>query len=190
MARVALETRHLGVVGFDLAGAEAGFPPVEFLEAFQLVAEGNLPVTIHAGEGWGPDSIRQAIHKCGARRIGHGTRLREDPGLQAYVRDFGIHLEVCPTSNVQTRVVPSLEEHPVGGYLEAGLSVSINTDNRLVSGTTLVDEYAAITAAQGWGPDEVRTVVRHAFEAAFLPLPDKQALLATVDAHMDELLGS
>jgi adenosine deaminase len=189
MAEVALETRPRGVVGFDLAGAEAGFPPAEFLEAFRLVAEGNLPVTIHAGEGWGPDSIRQAIHRCGARRIGHGTRLREDPGLQAYVRDFGIHLEVCPTSNVQTRVVPDLAEHPVGAYLTAGLSLSINTDNRLVSGVTLVDEYAAIAEAQGWGRDEVRIVARNAFQAAFLPLPEKTALLARVDQELDAVLG-
>jgi adenosine deaminase len=189
MAEVALATRSWGVVGFDLAGAEAGFPPAEFLEAFRLVAEGNLPVTIHAGEGWGPDSIRQAIHRCGARRIGHGTRLREDPGLQAYVRDFGIHLEVCPTSNAQTRVVAGLAEHPVGEYLTAGLSLSINTDNRLVSGVTLVEEYAAIAAAQGWGRSEIRRVARNAFQAAFLPLPEKTALLARVDQQLDEALG-
>lgn len=178
MARLAVEFQGRGVVGFDLAAAEAGNPPLEHREAFRIAAGANLPVTIHAGEAWGAESIHQAIHGCGARRIGHGTRLWEDPGLLAYIRDFRIPLEVCLTSNVQTGVSLTFEDHPVRRYLDEGLVVTLNTDNRLISGTTMTEEYLRAHRHLGFTAGELAIVTRMAFESAFLPLPEREALLA------------
>ena len=121
------------MVAFDLAGAEYDYPAKEHREAFYAVADANMAVTIHAGEAYGPESIHQALHYCNARRIGHGTRLFEDPELMQFVNDFRIPLEICLTSNVQTRAVPSFEAHPLRLYYDQGLVVTLNTDNRLMS---------------------------------------------------------
>ncbi len=187
VARRALAFRDRGVVAFDLAGGERGHPAREHREAFRLAAMGDLPVTVHAGEADGPDSIRQALHDCGARRIGHGTRLHEDPSLLAYVRDFQVPLEVCLTSNVQTGVVPSVEAHPLRLYLERGLVVTLSTDNRLVSGTTLSREYALAHQRLGLGWPDLKEIALMGFRSAFLPLDEKLALLAGVEAELAQL---
>ncbi|MCU0636126.1 MAG: adenosine deaminase family protein [Gemmatimonadaceae bacterium] len=148
----------------------------------------DLAVTCHAGEGWGAASIREAIHDCGADRIGHGTRLHEDPDLQRYVADRRIALEVCPTSNVQTRVVARFAEHPIKQYQAMGIPVTLNTDNRLMSGVTLTDEYASAARHLGWSLATLAQVSRTAFEEAFLPWSERRALIAraaqALDAHV------
>jgi len=181
VAHLAVSWKGRGVVGFDLAGAEAGHPPTDHLDAFRVAADGNLGVTIHAGEAWGARSIHEAIHRCGARRIGHGTRLLEDPGLMAYVADFRIPLEVCLTSNVQTGVTPVVSAHPFRRYLDAGVRLSLNTDNRLISGTTVTEEYLLAHTALGLTREELLAVTRMALEDAFLPLGERSGLLKRLD---------
>jgi len=186
LAELAVDCRDQGVVAFDLAGAEAGNPAREHRDAFQYAAKHNLGLTIHAGEGDGARSIAQAIHECHARRIGHGTRLLEDPALEAFVNDFRIPLEVCLTSNVQTRVASTFPEHPFRRYFDAGLVVTLNTDNRLFSGTTLTDEYWLAHQHLGFGWEELTEVSLLGFQAAFLPYEAKVNLLQEVE---EELLG-
>lgn len=184
MAELALTYQGRGVVAFDLAGGEAGNPPTKFQEAFDLVAVENMPITIHAGEAAGPESISEAIHRCRANRIGHGTRLYEDPDLLGYVNDFRIPLEINLTSNVQTRVTPRLEEHPLRRYYDAGLVVSLNTDNRLISGTTLTDEYLRAHEALDFDWDELCDLALMGFESAFLPHEEKVELIEEVGREM------
>jgi len=175
LAKLAVAFKDRGVVGFDLAGGEAGNPAKGHSPACEYAAYHNLPLTIHAGEGFGPASIAQAIHHCHARRIGHGTRLREDPGLEAYVNDFRIPLEVCLTSNVQTRVAPSIREHPFRRYFDAGLVVTLNTDNRLVSGTTLTEEYWLAHTELGLEWEELKEVALLVTQTGYeylIPLPE------------------
>ena len=167
LAELAVAYRGRGVVAFDLAGPEAGHPPRDHLAAFQVAARANLPITIHAGEAAGPDSIRQALLECGAKRIGHGTRLDEDPELLAYVRDFRIPLEVCLTSNVQTGVVRSIADHPLRRYLDEGLVVTLCTDNRLISGVTLTDEYERAAGELGLSFGELERVAAMGLASAF-----------------------
>lgn len=188
LAELAVAHRKAGVVGFDLAAGEAGNPAAHHADAFTIAARGDLARTVHAGEAWGADSIRQALVEGRAHRIGHGTRLREDPALARYLRDHRICLEVCLTSNVQTRVTGSVAEHPVRSYYDIGIPVSFATDNRLVSGTTLSREYALAHEHLGFTPRELATVARTGFEHAFLPLDTKWELLADVDRELD-LLG-
>lgn len=187
LARVAVANRERGVVAFDLAGPEAGHPASHHREAFQLAAEENLPATVHAGEGAGPESIREALQACHARRLGHGTRLREDPELEAFVRDHRIPLEVCLTSNAQTRVVPSVARHPLRHYFDAGLEVTLNTDSRLISGTTLSREYELAQEELGFSPDELARVSLMGFRATFLPGKAKESLLREVGAELAAL---
>lgn len=188
LAELAVAHRDAGVVAFDLAAGEAGNPTSDHAEAFTIAARGDLARTVHAGEAWGADSIRQALVEGRAQRIGHGTRLYEDTGLQAYVRDHRICLEVCLTSNVQTRVATSFAEHPAREYFDYGIPVSLATDNRLVSGTTLSREYALSHEHLGFTPRELATVARTGFEHAFLPLDEKWGILADVDREL-EMLG-
>lgn len=187
LARLAVDYMDRGVVAFDLAGAEHGYPAADHAEAFDLVAANNLAITIHAGEGYGPLSINQALHRCHARRIGHGTRLGEDPTLFAYVRDFRIPLEVCPTSNVQTGATRELSTHPIRPYYDKGIVVTVSTDNRLMSGVTLTDEYEALHRELGFSWDELVDVTRMGFQSAFLPWPEKLALLERVDREIAAL---
>ena len=189
LARVALDFRDRGVVAFDLAGPEDGEPPRKHLAAFQLVADGNLGLTIHAGEAFGAASIHQAVHTCHANRIGHGTRLYEDPDLLRWVTDFRVPIEVCLTSNVQTRAADSYEAHPLRRYFDAGAVLALSTDNRLMSGTTVTDEYVHAHESLGFEWDELRVLARSGFEAAFLPWREKQELLAKVDADVAALSG-
>ena len=139
-AELAAAHRSKGVVGFDLAGGEHGNPAEMHGAAFYFARKHLLNITIHAGEAFGPSSIRQALFKCGAHHIGHGTSLWQDEELLRYVVDRQIPLEICPTSNVQTHVVEGFEEHPLRRYLEAGVAVTINTDNRLFSRTSVTEE--------------------------------------------------
>jgi adenosine deaminase len=184
LAKLAVAFRDRGVVAFDLAGAEAGYPAEKHAPAFQVARDANLAVTIHAGEAWGADSIHQALHRCGANRIGHGTRLREDPALERWVRDFRVPLEICLTCNVQTRVAPSLAAHPVRRYLDQGIVLTLCTDNRLMSGVSLVDEYARAAVHLSFTWEELTRVARMGFEGAFLPWDEKRRLLTAFDAEV------
>ena len=154
LAKLAVAYKNRGVLGFDLAGAEEDYPAKHHKEAFYLALNNNINITVHAGEAYGPESIHQAIHYCGTHRIGHGTRLIEDGDLLNYVNDHRIPLEICITSNIQTRAISSLKEHPLGFYVDYGLRVTLNTDNRLISNTTLTDEYMLAIKKYKFEPTE------------------------------------
>jgi len=179
-----------GVVGFDLAGAEKDYPAKAHREAFDRVLRNNVNVTVHAGEAFGPGSIRQALHYCGAHRIGHGTRLGEDRGTLDYVNDHRIPLEMCLTSNVQTRATPSFEEHPFRAYLGAGVRVTLNTDNRLVSSTTMTDELDRAVRTFDLDPIDVRQVLLNGFKSAFVPYAEKGGLLRRAVLEIDKGLST
>lgn len=196
MAELAVAYKGRGVVAFDLAGAEYDHPPKDHLTAFRLVRDNNVNVTIHAGEAYGPASIHQAIHVCGAHRIGHGCRLREDGDLLHYVNDHRIALECCPSSNVQTGAVANLETHPLRLYHDLGLRVTINTDNRLVTNTTVSTELYLAHVHMGLGFEDLKRIIVNGFKAAFMPFHRKQALvravakeLATFDEEARTLLA-
>lgn len=188
LADLAVAYAGRGVVGFDLAGAEKDYPAKAHREAFDRVLRNNVNVTVHAGEAFGPGSIRQALHYCGAHRIGHGTRLGEDRGTLDYVNDHRIPLEMCLTSNVQTRAVPTLAAHPFRRYLKLGVRVTLNTDNRLVSSTTMTDEWERAVKAFRLSPFDVRQVLINGFKSAFVPFREKGDLLRRaleeIDAHL------
>ena len=179
-AELAASYRGRGVVGFDLAGGERGNPAEMHGAAFYLARKELLNITVHAGESFGPASIRQALFKCGAHRIGHGVTLGQDPELLRYVVDRQIPLEVCPTSNVQTHVVASYEAHPVAEYVRAGVPVTINTDNTLFSHTTTTDELWLAHTRCGIPADALREIVLNGFRHGFLHHRAKQALLDEV----------
>jgi len=179
LARRSVALRDQGVVGFDIAGGEAGRPARDHAEAFRIAREGYLGVTVHAGEADGAGSVRQAIFECGADRLGHGTRLFEDPALEAYVRDRRIPIEINLTSNVQTHAVPNAAAHPLKRYLEQGLAVFLNSDSWLMSGTTCTEEYWRASQALGLGRREVGAMMMSSLNAAFLPYPEKQQLIGS-----------
>ena len=179
-AELAVQYKNHGVTAFDLAGGEAGHPSKNHLHAFYYARNHMLNLTIHAGESWGPDSIHQALFFCGAHRIGHGTSLYQDPELMQYVVDHQIPLEICPTSNVQTKVVESYEAHPLTKYVAAGVPVTINTDNRLFSRTTVTDELWHVHEKCDISEDQLREIVLNGFRFAFLPWAERQALLRSV----------
>lgn len=185
MARLAVAYRDRGVVGFDLAGPEAGNPAAGHAAAFALARENDFAVTVHAGEGYGGSSIRQAVHVCGAHRIGHGTRLFEDESLAAYVTDRRIPLEICLTSNVQTQAVASYELHPLRSYFDRGTLVTLNTDNRLMSATTLTDEFWHASRHLRFTWDELCTMALAGFDSAFLPWKERGALAARARAEIE-----
>jgi adenosine deaminase len=178
IAECSVAFRDRGVVAFDLAGGEAGRPPGIHRAAFDVAAQGLLGVTVHAGEAAGPQSIADAVHLCHANRIGHGTRLYESPGLQGYIRDRRILIEANITSNVQTRAVSRASEHPVRGYFDAGLNVTLCTDGWLMAGVSLSDEYWLAHTQLGFTRDEIDRMILNAFEGAFLPWPERQRLRA------------
>ena len=184
LADLAVQFKHKGVVGFDLAGAEENFPAKHHQEAFFMILKNNINTTLHAGEAFGPDSIHQAIHYCGAHRIGHGTRLLEDQDLMHYVNDHRIALEVCLLSNVQTRTVRSLEEHPFKYYFEQGIRVTLNTDNRLVSNTTLSEEYLRAKETFDLSLNDFRDIIINGFKSAFLSHQERRDMIRAV---VDEL---
>lgn len=187
LAELAVDYLDRGVVAFDLAGAEDGHPATEHAEAFDYAAAHSLPITIHAGEAFGPESIALAIHRCHARRIGHGTRLQEDPDLLHFVRDFRIPLEICPTSNVQTGATRTLATHPIRTYYDRGLVVTVSTDNRLMSGVSLTDEFEALHRDLDFNWEELVDIARMGFQSAFLSWPEKLALLAIVDEEIGRI---
>jgi len=187
LARLAVAYRSRGVVGFDLAGGELGNPASPHAPAFEFAQEHDLACTCHAGEGADASSVREAIHRCGANRIGHGTRLIEDESLTQYVNDRRIPLEICLTSNVQTRAVVSYEAHPFRRYFDRGLNVVLNTDNRLMSGTTLTDEYLHAARSLGFTFDELACVARNGFASAFLSWEERSKMLADFDSELARL---
>jgi adenosine deaminase len=189
MARLAVDFRGAGVVGFDLAGAELGHPASAHADAFRHARDHDVPCTCHAGEGDGAASVRDALHTCCVSRIGHGTRLIEDADLTDYVNDRRIAVEVCLTSNVQTRAAESLETHPLPEYLRRGLNVVLNTDNRLMSGTTLTDEYQ-VANHLGLGFDDLARMALNGFESAFLPWNERQVLIARAREAIETLRRS
>jgi adenosine deaminase len=178
IAECSVAFRHQGVVAFDLAGGEAGRPAGTHKAAFDLAAQGLLGVTVHAGEAAGAESIADAVHLCHADRIGHGTRLYESPDLQAYLRDRRILIEANITSNVQTRAVSRASEHPVRGYFDAGLNVTLCTDGWLMAGVSLSDEYWLAHIELGFNRAEIDRMILNAFEGAFLPWPERLELLS------------
>jgi adenosine deaminase len=186
LARAAVDYAGDGVVAFDLAGAERGHPPTDHLAAFEHARGHGLSCTCHAGEGAGPESIAQAVHACGAQRIGHGTRLLEDPELEAELIERRIPLEVCLSSNVHTHTVPSVAGHPARRYLDKGGLVTLNTDSRLMDGTTLTDELWLAHTQLGCTRAELERVILSAFESAFLPPEERAALVARARAELAE----
>lgn len=190
MAEVAVAFKDRGVVAFDLAGGERGNPAHEHAKAFEYARHHNLAVTVHAGEGDGAQSIHEAVHQCGANRIGHGTRLREDAALEAYLVNHRIALEVCPTSNVQTRVVPIFGEHPIERYRRLGALVTVNTDNTMMSGVTLTDEFVACAEHLGWDFATLSQVALNGFEAAFLPYAARMALREAAAHELAQAAGN
>jgi adenosine deaminase len=187
LAELAVAYRHRGVVGFDLAGGEAGHPARKHAEAFKYAHCHDLACTCHAGEGDGADSVRQAVHVCGANRLGHATRLIEDSSLTDYCNDRRIPLEICLTSNVQTHAANSYAEHPLRQYFDRGLNVVLNTDNRLMSGVTLTDEYVHAAQSLNFSFDELSRIALNGFESCFLPYDERMRLLASAEADIRAL---
>ncbi len=186
LARLAVAYRAAGVVGFDLAGGEAGNPASRHIKAFEHARGHDMACTCHAGEGDGAASVRDAVHVCGASRIGHATRLIEDEALTDYVNDRRIALEICLTSNVQTRATQSYETHPLRQYYDRGLNVILNTDNRLMSGTSLVDEYEHASRI-GFDFAELARMALNGFESAFLPFAERRVLVDRAKAEIAAL---
>ena len=184
MAQLAVAYKNRGVVAFDLAGAEYDHPAKHHLRSFKLVRDNNIAVTIHAGEAYGPASIHQAIHVCGAHRIGHACRLWEDGDLLHYVNDHRIALECCPSSNVQTGAVRELRTHPLSLYHDLGLRVTINTDNRLITDTTVSKELWLCHTQLGMNRDDIHRIIINGFKAAFLPFHQKQTMVRTVSREL------
>lgn len=169
VARLALDYADRGVVGLDIAGREKGYPPELFTEPFRMAKEAGLGITAHAGEDDGPESVRGAVERLGATRIGHGVRVVRDADVLALVRELGVFLEVCPTSNVLTRAVESLENHPVRRLFDAGVRITINTDDPSVCRVTLTGEYELLMERFGFSFEEIEGLVTAAREAAFGP---------------------
>jgi adenosine deaminase len=191
IAELAVRYRDQGVAGFDIAGREAGHPPTRHLDAFQLMARENGHFTIHAGEGFGLPSIWEAIQWCNADRLGHGVRIVDDitvsvdgkvtlGKLAGYVRDTRVPLEMCPTSNVNTGVCPSVAEHPIGLLAKLGFRVTVNTDNRLMSDVTLSGELHAVARAFDYGWEDLRWFTVNAMKSAFLPFDERLVLINDV----------
>lgn len=187
LARAAVDYQDDGVVAFDLAGAEYGHPAADHARAFEYARGHGLHCTCHAGEGWGADSIAQALHVCGAERIGHGTRLYEDPELEAEVIAQRIPLEICLTSNLHTHTVTDLGAHPARRYLEAGAVVTLNCDSRLMDGITLSDEYWVAHTKLGLDRPAIDRLILNTFESAFLPDDEKRALVQRIAGELEEI---
>ena len=191
IAELDVRHRNNGVVGFDIAGAEAGWPPTRHLDAFQYVKRENFHITIHAGEAFGLPSIWEAVQECGAERLGHGVRIVDDVEitdtgsvrlgrLAAYVRDRRIPLEMCPTSNVQTGAAPSIEAHPLRLLRQLSFRVTVNTDNRLMSQVTLSSEFHLLAQAFGYGWSDIEWLTVNAMKSAFAGFDERLHLINTV----------
>ena len=199
IAELAVRWRDAGVVGFDIAGAEAGHPPSRHLDAFQYVQRENFHSTIHAGEAFGLPSIWEALQYCGAARLGHGVRIVDDisgePGqeelgrLAQYVRDRRVPLELCPTSNVNTGVCASIAEHPIGMLRRLRFRVTVNTDNRLMSNTTMSNEFVQLSDAFGWGLSDMEWLTINAMKSAFIEFPERLRIINEIIKPGYALLG-
>ena len=186
-ARAVVKFRDKGVVGFDIAGPEDGFPPTNQLQTFEYLRRENAHFTIHAGEAYGLPSIWEAIQYCGAERLGHGVRIIDDIDfstpeptigrLAAYIRDRRIPLEVCPTSNIQTGVASMLKEHPIGKLSQLRFRVTINTDNRLMSRTSLSNELYQLVETFDWTFADLQRVTVNAMKSAFIPFEERLAII-------------
>ncbi len=188
IAALAVRHRDEGVVGFDIAGSEAGNPPTRHLDAFRLVAAENFHITIHAGEAFGLPSIWEALQLCGAERLGHGVRIVDDitvddlgharlGRLASFVRDRRVPLEMCPTSNINTGVCDTIAKHPIGRLAALRFRVTVNTDNRLMSDVTLSSELAALVEAFGWGWDMIEWVTINAMKSSFWPFDQRLRII-------------
>ncbi|HXH55742.1 adenosine deaminase [Iamia sp.] len=187
VAEAALRHRDDGVVGFDIAGSEAGNPPTRHLDAFRTVAEGNFHITIHAGEAFGLPSIWEAVQICGAERLGHGVRIIDDitvtddgvrlGQLASFIRDRRVPLEMCPTSNVNTGVCDTIAEHPIGLLRRLRFRVTVNTDNRLMSGTSMTEEMSHLVDAFGYGWDDLEWLTLNAMKSAFWPFDKRLRII-------------
>ena len=180
LAEVSVAYKYQGVCGFDLAGAEANFPAKDHRDAFYLIHNNNINSTIHAGEAYGPESIAQALHYCGAHRIGHGTHLKDDGDLLNYVNDHRVPLEMCLTSNVQTKSCKTLESHPMKFYYDFGIRVTVNTDNRLMSNTTVTDELMLAAETFDFSLMDIKNIIINGFKSSFLHYRDKVRLLEDI----------
>lgn len=189
VAQLAVQFRKQGVVGFDLAGPEHGFPIKDHLEAIYFAKKHHLFITLHAGESYGPASIFQAIHDAGAHRVGHGTSLLGDAELLAYVIDHRIGIECCPTSNWHTGAVSSLEQHPLKSLLSAGARVSINTDNRLCSNTSITKEILTMIEYLGLDLSDIKRLLINGFKSAFLTYDQRSIMLKKFNKIWDDLIG-
>ncbi|PKN78326.1 MAG: adenosine deaminase [Candidatus Cloacimonetes bacterium HGW-Cloacimonetes-1] len=187
LAELAIAFKNKGVIGFDLAGGEYNHPAKDHKDAFDLALKNNLNITIHAGEAYGPESIHQALHYCGTHRIGHGTRLVEDGDLLNYVNDHRIPLEICIKSNFHTKAVPDIRSHPVDFYIDYGLRVTLNTDNRTVSDTTVTDEYMIAIEQLGLDYPTVKYVILNGFKSAFLPYKERVRLINDTLKEIEEI---
>src|SRR3954468_17092533 len=188
LAELSVAYKNRGVLGFDLAGAEHGNPAKDHQEAFQLILNNNVNCTVHAGEAYGPPSIAQALHYCGAHRIGHGVRLREDGDLLNYVNDHRIPIECCPSSNVQTGAVMDMASHPFKFYLDFGIRVTINTDNRLITDTSVTKELSIVSKQFGLTAGDIRNILVGGFKSAFLTFHDRAQLVRKAQNEMDEII--
>lgn len=177
LAQLAVNYKHRGVVAFDLAGEEYGRPAKNHINAFEIAIKNNLCRTVHAGEADGAHSITDAIHYLGAQRIGHGTHLFEDKDLLNYVVDRQIALEICLTSNRQTKSVADIKKHPIRSYFDQNIAVTINTDSTLISGTTLSQEFMLAHQLFDFNRKELQNIMLNAFHHAFLPFDEKQDLI-------------
>ncbi len=188
IAELAVRHREAGVFGFDIAGAEAGFPPSRHLDAFDYLHRENFPFTIHAGEAFGLPSIWEAVQVCGADRLGHGVRIVDDIDLATgslgrlagWVRDKRIPLEMCPSSNLQTGAAASIAEHPVTALKDLKFRVTLNTDNRLMSGTSMSREMTLMVEQAGWTLEDLRWVSVNALKSAFIPFDERLVLINDV----------
>jgi len=190
-AELAVDFRNRGVVGFDLAGEEGGYPPKKHVDAFHYIQRQNFNITVHAGEGYGKESIWQAIQYCGAHRIGHGTRLIDDivvadgkgvklGDLAQYVLDKRIPLEICLSSNVHTGAIPTLVEHPFKILYQQQFRVTLNTDNRLMSRTSMTNEFQVAADTFGLKLDDFEKITLNAMKSAFLPYAERCRIIYTV----------
>lgn len=187
LANLTVAYKGKGVVAFDLAGAEYNFPAKKHKEAFYTVIDHNMATTVHAGEAYGAESIAQALHYCHADRIGHGTRLYENPELEQYVLDRRVPLEICITSNLQTHAVPSAESHPIRRYFDLGIVVCVNTDNRLMSATTVTDELWLAHTKLRFTREDIDRMILYGFESAFLPHREREALVEKIRKELAAL---
>jgi len=187
LAELAVAYKNKGVIGFDLAGSEYNNPAIIHKQAFDLALKNNLNLTIHAGEAYGPESIAQAIHNCGTHRIGHGTRLLEDGDLLSYVNDHRIPLEICIKSNYHTKAIDAIKNHPIVLYIDYGLRVTMNTDNRMISDTTMTDEFMLAMKELNLSYKEIKNIIINGFKSAFIPYKERVELINIAINEMTEL---